>query len=332
MPDVTPAPSITPPIRLDTIIPRSLQWLWYPRLPIGRLSLLVGHPDRGKSLFACTCAAHVSRGRPWPDGSPCPQGLVIFLEAEDTLEETVVPRLQAAEADLTQILTWKERNLAHLLRHMETFRPRLVVLSPLNTYLPRINTWSDQEVRRALQPLSDVAATMHAAFLGIMHPPKAKQAIPIHFIGGSIAFGAVARSVLAVERGEDGLYLIEGLKQNLSQSIPPIGYYIRPSILNSAIPVLDWRLVPPTSSFAPPDDDQSALAEACEFLRMVLHGDPIKTTVLKASADKNGIAWRTIMRARKVLRVHAVRVFEGSRSHWELSLPPDLPTARVPNE
>lgn len=307
--------------RLSTLIPTPLQWLWRPRLPAGRLSILVGHPDRGKTIIACTFSGHVSRGRAWPDGQSCPQGTVLFLEAEDALEETIVPRLQAADADLTHILTWKARDLSRLSTLLESVHPKLCILSPLNTYLPRVNTWNDQDVRRVLQPLADLALKSGATFLGIMHPPKSKQSLPIHTIVGSVAFGAVARSVLAVERGEHGLYLMEGIKQNLAQAVPPIGYRLIPWSENPDVAQLQWVEVSDTLSLIPADDDQSALAEACEYLRMALAGGAVTSNALKLGADKNGIAWRTIMRARKVLGVHAQRVYLREKSCWQLSLP-----------
>ena len=312
----------SPIIRLDTVTPKPLQWLWYPRIPAGRLSLLVGHPDRGKSIFAITCTAHVSQGRSWPDGTPCPQGMVIFLEAEDSLEETIVPRLLAADADLTNIITWKERGLSHFAAQLQALHPQLAVLSPLNTYLPtNINTWHDRGVRAALQPLADMAAESGTAILGIMHPPKRQQALPIHAIVGSVAFGAVARSVLVVERTQDNLYLVEATKQNLAEYAPPIGYHLVPSPSDPAIPLLQWKLVPPTLSLIPGDEEGNALIEACEYLQMALSDGPVSSTKIRFGAEKQGIAWRTTMRARKLLGIHAKKIYSQDKSHWQLSLP-----------
>ena len=309
------------PIRLNTIVPRPLHWLWRPRIPAGRLSLLVGHPDRGKTVILCTCAAHVSHALPWPDGALCPVGDVILLEAEDSLDETIVPRLMAAGADLSRILTYSARTLVQLPDMVQELHPRLVLLSPLNTYLPKLNTWNDQDVRKELQPLADLAAHTGTAILGVMHPPKTKHALPIHVIAGSVAFGAVARSVLTAERGHDGLYLLEAIKQNLAHTIPPIGYRIRPWADNPDVAQLVWECVPETLSFAPPDDEQSALTEACEFVKMALKYGMVTSRHLKAGADREGIAWRTIMRARKVLRVRASQICKGGKSSWELRLP-----------
>lgn len=317
-------------IRLDTVTSRPLTWLWYPRIPAGRLSIVFGHPDRGKSIFAITCATHISLKRLWPDGADCPDGTVIILEAEDSLEETIVPRLQVAGANLTNIYTWADRNTIELAKYVAEVKPALVILSPLNTYLPKTtNTWQDHSVRAALQPLADLATSSGAAILGIMHPPKAQHTIPIHAIVGSIAFGAVARSVLLIDRTPEGLYLVEGIKRNLTQDIPPIGFRIVPSLLNPTLPILQWEVVAPSMSLVPPDEEQSALSMACEYLNMALDEGPVSSTLIRFGAEKQGISLRTLSRARKMLAVIARPVYSQDKSHWWLSLP-SISTNRLP--
>jgi hypothetical protein len=44
-----------------------VEWLWPGRIPIGKVTLLVGDPGLGKSLIALDLAARVSTGAAWPD-------------------------------------------------------------------------------------------------------------------------------------------------------------------------------------------------------------------------------------------------------------------------
>ena len=92
-------------VRLADIIPTPLEWLWPNRIPLGKVTLLVGDPDVGKSLLALDIAARVSAGIPWPDRHQQPNnpGTVILLATEDDLADTVHPRLTAASADLNRI-------------------------------------------------------------------------------------------------------------------------------------------------------------------------------------------------------------------------------------
>src|SRR5438105_13300949 len=79
---------------------RSLDWLWPSRLALGKLAMLDGDPGLGKSLLALDLCARLSTGRPFPDGQPGP-GVAnsIVLNAEDSAEDTIRPRLEALGAD-----------------------------------------------------------------------------------------------------------------------------------------------------------------------------------------------------------------------------------------
>ena len=48
-----------------------VRWLWRGRIPLGRITLLVGRPGEGKSFFTMDAASRVSTGSPWPDDAPC---------------------------------------------------------------------------------------------------------------------------------------------------------------------------------------------------------------------------------------------------------------------
>jgi hypothetical protein len=51
----------------NEIEPQPLQWLWPNRIPLAKLTLLIGDPGIGKSLLVTDLAARVSTGAPWPD-------------------------------------------------------------------------------------------------------------------------------------------------------------------------------------------------------------------------------------------------------------------------
>jgi putative DNA primase/helicase len=120
----------------NEVQPEQRPWLWPARIPLGKLTLLIGDPGVGKSLLATDLAARVSAGRPWPDArnpqspisnlqsAPCappslppaprtlnpgpsvppsfPQGVVLVCP-EDGAADTLRPRLAAAGADLARV-------------------------------------------------------------------------------------------------------------------------------------------------------------------------------------------------------------------------------------
>src|SRR5688572_29514493 len=88
---------------LVDICPSRLDWVWPGRIALGKFTLLAGEPGLGKSLLALDVAARVSRGSAWPEGETCAeQGSVLLLSGEDDVVDTVVPRLMALGADISQ--------------------------------------------------------------------------------------------------------------------------------------------------------------------------------------------------------------------------------------
>ena len=80
-PHEAPTPEMLPPriapmlLRMSDVQPTAVRWLWPGRIPLGRMTLLVGRPGEGKSWLTADIAARVSHGRDWPDGSRCPAGV-----------------------------------------------------------------------------------------------------------------------------------------------------------------------------------------------------------------------------------------------------------------
>src|SRR5438477_4479859 len=95
-------------IRLDQCRQEELTWLWPKRIAAGKLTLIDGDPEQGKSLLTLDLAARVSSGKPFPDGhSPGEPASVLLIGSEDGLKDTVVPRLRAARADLSRVHFWE---------------------------------------------------------------------------------------------------------------------------------------------------------------------------------------------------------------------------------
>ena len=91
--------------RLDRIPIRPIHWLWRPYLACGKLALLDGDPGAGKSLLTADLAARLTRGGRMPDGAwRRKKANVLFLNAEDGLDDTLRPRLDPAGADLTLVI------------------------------------------------------------------------------------------------------------------------------------------------------------------------------------------------------------------------------------
>ncbi len=107
LPETRPeiASDLTAPtvIHMNEVQARPLEWLCLNWVPMGKLTLLDGDPGQAKSLLLVDLAARVSTGQAMPDDSAAIEGNVTFLAPEDGLGDTLLPRLQAAGADLSRI-------------------------------------------------------------------------------------------------------------------------------------------------------------------------------------------------------------------------------------
>jgi len=62
-----PIPNLCAALRFaNHVAAEPLHWLWPSRIPLGKLTLLIGDPGTGKSLLAADLAARVSAGLPLP--------------------------------------------------------------------------------------------------------------------------------------------------------------------------------------------------------------------------------------------------------------------------
>src|SRR6266702_2517317 len=63
-------------VDLSDVAPEPVTWLWPGRIPYGKVTILEGDPDEGKSQVTIDLAARVTAGRALPTGEPVAQGNV----------------------------------------------------------------------------------------------------------------------------------------------------------------------------------------------------------------------------------------------------------------
>ncbi|MEQ1672026.1 MAG: AAA family ATPase, partial [Hyphomicrobium sp.] len=220
---------------LADIEPLPVNWLWPMRMALGKLNLIAGHPGRGKSTLSLHMAALVSTGGEWPDGTQCPQGNVAFITCEDDPADTLVPRLLAANADLSRChlldavddekggerpfnLKTDVAKIEELARDKGGLS--LIIIDPISAYLNGIDSHNVAEVRSALVPLQQMAERLAAAVVIVSHFNKGTpDGSALSRVAGSGAFVAVCRSAWAVERDpehpEGGRRILAPMKNNI---------------------------------------------------------------------------------------------------------------------
>ena len=198
-------------ISMDEVPVEEVEWLWYPYIPFGKLTIIHGDSGEGKTTLILQLAALLSRGEKLPCDSTEREPIkVIYQTAEDGLGDTIKPRLLADNADCSQIkvIDESEAALSMLDERIEKaiieVGARVVILDPIQAYVgANINMNNANEVRNVMAQLGRIAEKYDCAILLVGHMNKGSGNKSSYRGLGSIDFQASARSVLIVGRIKD---------------------------------------------------------------------------------------------------------------------------------
>lgn len=335
----------------DSISIERTAWLWAGRIPLGAPTLLVGREKLGKSTLTVKLAADVSRGTLDGDLKGKPAN-VLLLSYEDSASNTVKPRLLAAGADVRRIFCAQAqqdglRDLVSLPSDVERIaalvrdhRCRLIVVDPFSASLgTEINSHRDQDVRRAMAALTQIAEAERAALLLVAHFNKAPAGDALTRVLGSRGLTAASRSVLVFGRdpdAEDGSpdRVLAHAACNLAPEAPSLACRIEPQVIEHRAGVIETsRLVILGDCDVHADhllatrgeDERSDRDIAADWLADTLaDGLWHQAAEVKARAKTGGIAERTLHRARKQLGIEDRRGGFPATAEWRLPVVPDL--------
>ena len=99
-------------INMADIQSQEIEWLWYPFIPYGKLTIIQGDPGDGKTTLVLNLAAKLSKGIGLDEDMQVSEPMnIIYQTAEDGLADTVKPRLEkisgGAGCTLQSIMTSK---------------------------------------------------------------------------------------------------------------------------------------------------------------------------------------------------------------------------------
>jgi hypothetical protein len=330
----------------DAIESRRVDWLWHPWIAYSNLSILDGDPGRGKSTITLDLAARVSCGWAMPPavGTVVSEPAnVLLLNAEDSAETTIRPRLEAAGADLSRI------HILDAIAQGDTDRPAvlpfdldvmeeiieehkvlLVVIDPLMAYLDSdIDAHKDQDIRRCLHRLMLVAERSGAAVLIVRHMNKLNAAPAIYRGGGSIGIIGAARSALVVGKHptEQGTCVLAPVKINLARHPMALTYTLDQ---HGDVARVGWgKEVDLTADeiivHGGRPKKQNNAEQAAEFIRAYLAGGEKESEELTAVMKAAGFSMRAIKEGRKALKLKVRRAGFGPGTACFVSLPPTPP-------
>lgn len=199
-----------PMICMNDVEQTEVDWLWYPYIPFGKLTIVQGNPGEGKTFFAMQLAAACTNQKFLPDMEPFEPFNMIFQTAEDGLGDTVKPRLVSSGADLNRVLviddTENPLTLAddRIERAIRENNAKLMVIDPLQAFLgANVDMNRANEVRPVFRKLADIAQSTGCAIVMIGHLNKASGTQSTYRGLGSIDIAAVVRSILFVGKVKD---------------------------------------------------------------------------------------------------------------------------------
>jgi hypothetical protein len=326
---------------------KKVDWLWDLVLARGKVTILVGDPGEGKSQIAVYAAGRISRGDEWIDGGRAQRGHVIVLAAEDAIDDTIRPRLEATGADIDHVhvvgmVTDQDGNrrlfnlrtdLNKLRRKIDALRAggrnvELVVIDPISAYLGDLDAHMLNKISAVMNEIADFARTCNLAVMAVHHPPKQAPKNAIHVGAGSLGFGAGPRLVfLITEDPEDHeRKLMLPVKNSNGPLAAGRGYRIAGCAIEHRFKTsrIEWddEVVTVTANEAlraHTAGEPSKVKVAEDFLRDVLDGKSLPLDEVYALAQARDISKAAVRRAKKKLNIVSGK--SGFGDGWLWSLP-----------
>jgi hypothetical protein len=341
--------------RASEITSQPIEWLLPGKIALGKPTLIAGDPGLGKSLITADMAARVSTGRDWPaDSGKCPLGDVLMVSGEDDPADTIRPRLEAAEADLTRVhivggvevskdngnTETRMLSLRHDIGiiHKEALalrQCRLIIVDPISAYLDGADSHNNADMRAVIVPLAELASSIGAAILFVTHMNKGTGGQAIYRAMGSLAFVAAARaSFLVIRDPQDSTRrLFLPSKNNLGPDATGMAYHIEEV---GEVPRVVWEdeIVVVSADDALRGDgrtdeyEATLVNSAAEWLREFLADGPVASNDVKLEAKEAGYSLATLRRAQAMLKVKPHRdagVCGGTAWYWGM---PEQPVNR----
>lgn len=314
---------------------QNVEWLWYPYIPYGKLTVLQGDPGEGKSTFILNIAALLTRGKNMPDGFKVPKPQrVVYQTAEDNISDTVKPRLIEAEADCNMIayiidnetpLTLEDSRIEKVI---EETGARLFILDPLQGYLAQDSDMvSAGRMRSQLRRLADVAARHRCAVVIVGHMNKASGEKNLYRGLGSIDIAAIARSVLMISRDKENpsIRYMFPVKSSLAPEGDAVAF-----AFNEALGFcwLGKREID-KSSYLDDSSLDNKKTLASRTISSLLEGHPVMCRGIVRKLKMMDISERTINLAKKELGIVSFR--KNGAWYWSLPDSDNLHIGRLNN-
>ena len=288
-----------------------VNWLWYPYIPYGKITIIQGDPGEGKTSLALYIAMLLSQGKPFPlSDEPIKVQNVIYQNREDGAADTIKPRLERYGADCGKIcfileeekaLTLTDERLEAAIREEQA---SVLILDPIQAYLGDGDMLRASEVRPIMTSLCRVAEKTQCAIILIGHLNKNDNGKDLYRALGSVDIVAAARSVLMVKKPDEEkeeLRKIIHVKSNLAQRGKPILFSLKNDTL------MNWKYAEGV------EDVEQNMVQLCEqALKQLVGVNGIGSVEGFDAMEEKGFSRRTVERAKRNLGVYSRK----RGQHW----------------
>ena len=293
-------------VKASEIEPKEVKWLWYPYIPVGKVTLLQGDPGDGKSKLMLSVAALLSKGEPLP-----------FTETEENL-------IFIKEGEKS--LSFGDNRIREAI---EMYHAKLLILDPMSSYIGESCSMNNaNETRAEFNHLIAVAKDTGCAIVIIAHMNKMRDTNPLYRTNGSIDIAGAARSILAITRTPNkeapaARYMVQ-VKSNLA----PTGSAILFEVAEKGVDFISEMEMTAEEAFqslAPkmgrPNDKE---IKAKEFLLEMLKDGEMLSSDCEERLEAAGFKKSTIKKAKKKAGVISRK--QGFLWYWS------LPMGDIPRE
>ena len=332
-------------INMELVKVEQIEWLLYPFIPFGKVTIIQGDPGEGKTTMVLQIIAKLTRGEPillnkksqkeaqqdseenlkqevLSQDKPIQPVNVIYHTAEDGLGDTIKPRLLAAGADCSRVLVIDDREQpltmldVRLEEAIMQTKARMVVLDPIQGFLGTdVDMHRANEIRPLMKRMAVLAEKYHCAIILIGHMNKNSNGKSSYRGLGSIDFQAAARSVLIVGRLKDEpeTRVMCHVKSSLAPEGKSVAFRLDKETGFQWIGEYDISADDLLSGDA--RGQKSRIAK--EFLLDILADGGMAQKKIEEEASKQGIKKKTLRNAKQELEIDSVK--RGNQWFWILS-------------
>lgn len=330
---------------MESVKVEQIEWLLYPFIPFGKVTIIQGDPGEGKTTMVLQIIAKLTRGEPillnkksqkeaqqdseenlkqevLSQDNPIQPVNVIYQTAEDGLGDTIKPRLLAAGADCSRVLVIDDREQpltmldVRLEEAIMQTKARMVVLDPIQGFLGTdVDMHRANEIRPLMKRVAVLAEKYHCAIILIGHMNKNSNGKSSYRGLGSIDFQAAARSVLIVGRLKDEpeTRVMCHVKSSLAPEGRSVAFRLDKETGFQWIGEYDISADDLLSGDA--RGQKSRIAK--EFLLDILADGGMAQKKIEEEASKQGIKKKTLRNAKQELEIDSVK--RGNQWFWILS-------------